>query len=568
MILQKLYEYYDRLGTLPPPGSELKEIEFVIVIDKEGNFKRFESKRIDKKKCASFIVPKGFGRTSAPKANLLWDNGKYVLGLEAEHTRYNDLFVENIKKIATDNPTDEAIQAVKKFYEISPTTRIEKYEKDTLYATIEENLGSNFTFQLEGDMELIAEKLYLIKEEKDNSQDSKYGICLITGEYGKLSRLTTATPIPGNSPAAALVGMQVNSGYDSYGKNQAYNAPMTCEAEFAYTSSLKYLLGKDSRNKFKVGDRIFLFWGAGNDKLVNEIEESIWDFSNFEFEKKDNPNEKIGKIEKLYKSIWSGKVETTLDDRFYLLGLAPNTGRIAVVEWEDMTLKEISGKLLQHFSDMEIADNRRLENRKPYFGIYSMLSNVTLSGKTSDAPSFLIEATLKSILTGQDYPFPLYSSVLDRIKNTLHDQPITIGRVAIIKAYINRKSKTKLTIKPIEAMLDKTNDNPGYVCGRLTAVLEHIQTIANGGDSIRSTYMTAASTTPTSVFPSMLALSNHHLEKLGAGSKIYYERLKQEIFSLLSSSGFPSRLDMMDQGRFFVGYYHQRLDLFTKKDDN
>ena len=73
MILQKLYEYYNRLGTLPPPGSELKEIEYVIVIDKNGEFKRFESKRIDKKKCASFIVPKGVGRTSAAKSNTLWD---------------------------------------------------------------------------------------------------------------------------------------------------------------------------------------------------------------------------------------------------------------------------------------------------------------------------------------------------------------------------------------------------------------------------------------------------------------------------------------------------------------
>ena len=79
MILKALYDYYHRLGTLPPPGMEEKEIAYVIVIDAEGRFLRFESKRIDKKRYASFLVPKSVSRTSAPKPNTLWDNGKYFL---------------------------------------------------------------------------------------------------------------------------------------------------------------------------------------------------------------------------------------------------------------------------------------------------------------------------------------------------------------------------------------------------------------------------------------------------------------------------------------------------------
>jgi len=567
MILQKLYEYYNRLGTLPPSGSELKEIEFVIIIDSDGNFKRFESKRIDKKKCASFIVPKGVGRTSAPKANALWDNGKYVLGLETEHKKCNDLFIENLKSIAKDNPSDVSIRAVLSFYNKPLADRICQFERDSLYIIVKENMGSNFTFQLEGDDCLVAEKLYLIKKEDNISKDSQRGVCLVTGQHGNLARLTTATPIPGNSPAAALVGMQVNSGYDSYGKSQAYNAPILQDVEFRYTSALKSLLGKDSRNKFKVGDRVFLFWGAGNNELVNKIEDSFWNFSNLDLEKKDNPNEKIGKIEKLYKSIWSGQIQTTLDDKFHILGLAPNTGRIAVVSWEDLTLKEFSGRLLQHFSDMEIADIRKPDKRKPYSGLYTMLSNITISGKSSDSPAYLIEAIMKAIVSGSCYPFPLYTIALERIQNTIREQPITIGRVSILKAYINRYTRFNKNSKKLEIMLDKTNDNPGYVCGRLTAVMEQIQSSANGGDSIRSTFMTSASTTPTSVFPAMLALSNHHLEKLSTGSKIYYEKLKQEIISLLPATGFPARLNLLDQGRFFVGYYHQKHDLFTKKEE-
>lgn len=115
-------------------------------------------------------------------------------------------------------------------------------------------------------------------------------------------------------------------------------------------------------------------------------------------------------------------------------------------------------------------------------------------------------------------------------------------------------------------MLDKNNTNPGYLCGRLTAVLEKIQGDVNSGDSIRTRYMGAASATPAAVLPAMLNLSLHHSEKLSEGSRIFFEQLKQEIIDKISDKGFPAHLDLNDQGRFFVGYYHQRADLFSKKE--
>ncbi len=63
-------------------------------------------------------------------------------------------------------------------------------------------------------------------------------------------------------------------------------------------------------------------------------------------------------------------------------------------------------------------------------------------------------------------------------------------------------------------MLDKSNTNQGYLCGRLFAVLDKIQENANGINSIRERYMNAASSTPASVFSTILNLSAHHLEKL------------------------------------------------------
>ena len=116
-------------------------------------------------------------------------------------------------------------------------------------------------------------------------------------------------------------------------------------------------------------------------------------------------------------------------------------------------------------------------------------------------------------------------------------------------------------------MLDKENTNQGYLCGRLFAVLDKIQEEANNLHSIRERYMNSASSTPAAVFSTILNLSNHHVENLNnEGRKIYFEKLKQEIFSKIDSDGFRAQLDLQDQGRFFIGYYHQRQDFSAENE--
>lgn len=571
MILKALYDYYKRMEAhLPAFGMELKEIHYVVIIDKNGNFLRFESKRIDKKLTTQFCVAKGFKRTSAPKSNILWDNGKYVFGFNPEDKKCHDLFVDIVIDLAGKYKEDSSIQALKKFYtrDINEIKRL--FESDILWDEISKSLSSNFSFQLEGDDVLIAEKKELIKDyltpsdgnPSGKSKDGpKTGVCLITGKKSPIVRLTTATPILNCQSVASLVGIQVSSGYDSYGKSQAYNSPISEEAEFAYSTALKKLLGKESKNKYTIGQRIFLFWGSKENKVMSEAEALFCDFLNIDFIKQEqNPDEKISEVEKFFKAIWSGEIKTELDDKFFFLGLAPNIGRIAVVYFEEVSLKDFAEKLLRHFEDMEIVDSRPKDKQRPYRGLYSILSSVTLGGKASDASPNLPEAVMRSMLDGIPYPYQLLTSTIQRINA---EYMVSTCRAAILKAYISRKEIQ--TSNKLSIMLDKNNDNSGYLCGRLTAVLEKIQSDVNSGDSIKTRFMTAASATPSAVFPSMLSLSMHHMEKLSEGSRIFYEQLKQEIIEKLSSDGFPSQFDLMDQGRFFVGYYHQRADLYTSK---
>ena len=190
-----------------------------------------------------------------------------------------------------------------------------------------------------------------------------------------------------------------------------------------------------------------------------------------------------------------------------------------------------------------------------------MLSAVTMGGKQSEVVPNLPEAVMKSIFQGLPYPYTLYAACIRRIQA---EQQADIRRIAILKAYLNRLNDNNLKLN---IMLDSKNNNPGYICGRLFAVLDKIQYDANGIHSMKERYMNAASTTPATVFGTLLNLSSHHAEKLSEGSCIYYEKIKQEIISLLDADGFPAHLDLQDQGRFFVGYYHQMQALYTKNEE-
>ena len=556
MILRALYDYYKRSDNLPAKGMEEKEIGFLIVLSPEGRFLRFEDCRLGKDRARIYLVKKHVGRSSAAIANYLYDNSAYVLGYSdktnGKEQLYFDTFKEKVETITKVFPDNKDIYAIQAFYKNSRDAIIQIVSQDVLWEDIRKNLSkkySTFSFRIEGDLKIVAEKKEILQLEECDSSDAKF--CLVSGKYGVPVDTTTATMIPGSQAIAKLVAFQVNSGYDSYGKTKCGNAPISEEAEFAYTTALNSMLQKGSRNKFMLGNRTFVFWASSKNEASLEAENSLFELLGYSEEVKDDPNANIMKARKVFESIYSGLLKTELEDRFYILGLAPNSARIAVVYWSETTLKDFAGKILNHFNDMEIHDTRK--DRKPYMGIREIISSVTLGGKMSDATPNFPEAVVKSIFQGLPYPQTLYSACIRRIRA---EQKLTITRAAIIKAYLNRQSNNN---KKIDIMLDKDNNNQGYLCGRLFAVLENLQFAANGQDSIRSSYMNAASTTPSTVFSTILKLSNNHYGKLAKDKKglaNFFDNQKKEIMAMLQE--FPDTLELNDQGRFFLGYYHQK----------
>jgi CRISPR-associated protein Csd1 len=258
--------------------------------------------------------------------------------------------------------------------------------------------------------------------------------------------------------------------------------------------------------------------------------------------------------------------------RFFVLGLAPNAARIAIRFWLTGTVAEMAVRIVRHFNDLEID---RHPEAKPYLSIKTLLTAIAALGDADNIPPNLGGDVMRAILEGLPYPTTLFSGAVRRIRAEQSKKDkrtgklamnVTHPRAAIIKACLNRQ-RTPFE-KELTVSLDKDNTNPGYRLGRLFAVLEQVQKEASGdiNATIRDRYYSAFSATPASVYPLVMRMSKHHLSKLGKdnpGRRTNLDNLVGEITLELPASGPPAHLSLQDQGRFAIGYYHQRMDRST-----
>ncbi|MBN1929662.1 MAG: type I-C CRISPR-associated protein Cas8c/Csd1 [Chlorobiaceae bacterium] len=575
MILQALYDYYQRKAADPdsgiaPEGFEWKEIPFVIVIDRNGNFISLEDTReVDgkKKKAKRYLVPKSVVRTGPngwKTSFLLWDHYGYVAGharSESEKDRamaekQMSSFIGRIQELPADVKADEGVTAVILFYENGEYEKLTGSENWDECATI---IGCTMSFRLDGDVDPVpcrdAVSMY-VEARVGAHADGVTGLCMVTGKTAAIARIHSDTPI--NRDSKKFISFQKNSGYDSYGKEQAFNAPISKSAEFAYTTALNTLLAKGSKNKVQVGDTTTIFWAQKKD-VFEEIVFALIGYS------KDDPDADLRALKIMYQGVGNDHDEMDSDTRFFVLGLAPNSARISVRFWHTGTIGEFAGTLRRHFDDLDII---RSKKDAGHYSMFWILSAMAHEGKVDNVPSNLAGQICQSVITGSVYPATMLQQTIRRIRAT---QEVTRVQAGILKAYLNRFSKIHNTqAQEITVALDPTNNNPGYRLGRLFAVLEKIQeeAIPRINTTIRDRYYGAACSAPVTVFPQLLKLKNHHLLKLeNSTRRLNFERVLTGVFDGFDTE-MPSHLSMEDQARFAIGYYHQRQDFFKKRDSN
>ena len=565
MILQALKNYYDRKaadpdGGIAPEGFEYREIPFVIVLDEKGNLVQIEDCRYQEGKrvrSKAFLVPQAEKRTVGVKSYLLWDNAEYIFGIcvngKAERViKQHEDFIMRILKLGLEQ--DVGISAVQSFLSGKP---IDALEQSTHAAEIKET-NPFMAFRLNSDNKLVCQRKNVIEKLLSFPMTGSKGVCLISGENDVLANLQPAIKgIRGaNSTGANLVSFNLDA-FNSFGKTQGANAQISAKSAFAYTTALNYLLGKDSAQKIQIGDTSTIFWAENKSYFEN-------DFSSlFDEPPKDNPDRLTDTVKSLFKAVDSGVLP--IDDaqnRFFVLGLSPNAARASVRFWHVGTIAEYSAHIIQHFSDLEL---QHAPHQRDHLSLWELLRSTALLGKSENIQPNLGGDWMRCILAGLPYPESLFQSTLRRIHA---EHEVSYPRAKILKACLNRKTRFQnQSEKEMTVSLDKENKNPGYRLGRLFAALEKIQEGASSSinTTIRDRYYSAASGTPASVMPILMRLKNHHLAKLEKGRSIYFERLLGEIMNDVND--FPSQLNMQDQGRFAIGYYHQRQAFFTKSEN-
>lgn len=120
--------------------------------------------------------------------------------------------------------------------------------------------------------------------------------------------------------------------------------------------------------------------------------------------------------------------------------------------------------------------------------------------------------------------------------------------------------------------LDEAADDAAYLLGRLFGAYAYAErSYQKRGAGLRQKFMGAASATPARVFPVLMRGYEHNLaslrkaggQKAGAGVKV--DRAVTAIIAALPGGGtLPVTLPLEEQGRFFIGFYHQFSTLDTK----
>lgn len=581
MILQALKEYYDRKAEDPdsdmaPEGFEKKPLPFLIVIDRDGRFINIEDTResINGRNVAKeFIIPRSHkkaGVLAYATTYLLWDHIGYVLGLPDDDRKsplQHETWINSLHNLPDDMKQDEGIAAMISFY------AGEGFQNALLSPLIQECLKvptCNMAFRLIDDVpvpcrdcvkDYVKKNLQISDQsspEYDSNEAKGIGICLVTGEKGPIQRIHGNTPIGKDSKS--LVGIQRNSGYDSYGKEQGYNAPVIQSTEFAYVTGLNTLL-QSKKQRMQLGDMTIVFWSERASTLETEM------LSMFVEPPKDDPDAGTESVKSFYRAISDGSyLENQSNNRFYILGLSPNVARISIRLWQVETVSVISQRIKKHFDDFQIT---KPPKEPEYYSLNVILKNISVMDKSENIPPNLAGEFMRSILGGTPYPATMLQATLRRIRSDT-EYRVKPVRAALIKAYLNRyyRFNPNNTFKEVTMSLDVNQPSIGYQTGRLFAILEKIQEEANPGinATIRERYYGAACATPVTVFTNLLRLKNHHLAKLDNRARvIYFEKLLGEVMSHLTD--FPAHLSLHEQGLFAIGYYHQRQAFFEKKSE-
>lgn len=585
MILQALSEYYEplaALGEIAPRNYGKLGVSFALSLKGDGSLisvvplkqsVQAGKKTVDRPQ--QLTVPEPVTRSSGVAANFLCDNSSYLLGTDekGKPQRSQECFeaARTLHLRVLDGAPGEAAASVRAYFESwDPALAAEHPLLAPHLAQI--NKGANLTFDTPSG---YAFEDPAVREAWDRyrgeNQVEARGQCLVTGKKDQ-PIAATHPKIKGvqnaQSVGASLVSFNAPA-YESYGKEQNHNAPVSDYAAFAYTTALNHLLSDREHRLILNGDTVVCWAADGEPAYQNAFLTFVNPRARADADENTDP--RFQTDHEIYGALQKAVAGEPLDLQgldvtapFCILCLSPNAARLSVRFFHQDSFGRILENIVAHYKRLDIEKGPR---DMPYVSLYWLLKATVFPQSKDDAASPLLAgATLRAIISGARYPEALYANILMRVRA---ERRVDRVKAAAIKAYLLRNRENDDYKEVLEVSLNEESKNKPYVLGRLFALLEQTQESANPGinATITDKYFDSACATPRLAFPTLLMLSRHHIrkdEKWGWRN----QRLIAEVMERLEAEDdpYPAHLTSEEQGLFILGYYHQLQARYRKKE--
>jgi CRISPR-associated protein Csd1 len=601
MLLKHLYDfaYSPKRNLLADDAFEARVIRYVIALHSDGGLAGVQDISPDGKRGKEFpAVPQTARVKKGKVAEFLVDGIDSIFGLSPDpskpknadmlRAKFDDFWsqIEQASKI-TNHAGLSAVLNFKPQFGVSPGFLRQdgnKWLVRTASGAEVRLAGDSFTFRIDSDLLLEDEarikpywRKVFAQTIAEQEQESELGLCLITGKAGgPIARTHTPriSKIPGVGIDGTIVSFEKSApAFSSYGKVQSNNAPCSVAATRAYSKALQFLVDQVDHHVL-IGKTKLCFWtkdqvleGGFFARLLNQPQ----------------PDE----VRKFLVSPWAGiPREIAHRDQFFAVTVAGNNSRIVIRHWLQQPLDQAIENFHDWFADLELRvppkpEPKAGKNKKPSgkaatfhpLSVYWLACTTVRESK--DLPTEVPVQLYRAALEHTAPSISLIKPILDQLHSKLmreenYHMPYDQSRFALLKLILNRNRRS--AAMEIQPELTADTNDPAYNSGRLLAILAAAQDKAHEyglkGPGVAERYFGTASVSPASVFPLLLRLNRHHLDKIAKSERFHgHERfIQQQMESVLvlfkpEESGappaFPRTLDLQSQGRFAIGFYQQ-----------
>lgn len=568
MMLQALIAYAER-ENLGDPDFEAVGVRWLIPLDRSGHLagdpiplvgNPGDKKPRPKTMSRPFTSPNELNQGT--KSHFLCDtleratlflDPKAAGKTEARRTQHR-YFQSLLEEAARDKPAEAAgLNAVVAFLRDSAATA----HLHAALTAAKAKPSDNATFAVEG-VNLI--ELPLLKtwwrERRQGrvaaAESRELRVCIATGELAEtLDTTEKIKGVPGGlATGTNLISFDKDS-FCSFGLEQAQNAALSPPAELKIRSALNALVAKSRTQGLVFNDTVHLHWTR------QPLEHDPFDLLTTA-----DPEA----VAALLKSVREGRQLAALDaNAFYALSLSGNGARIVVRDWLESTVPEVERNIADWFTDLAITDPDGSGVRRGFkFGalLYGMVR-----AELDELSPVLPTQLLHGALCGRAISLPQAALAAALRRQQLdQDNKLNSARLALIKACLLRSPNSQINNppskdKPMTECLNPESRDAAYLCGRLFAVFDRLQYLAQGSVNagVVERYYASASVTPALVMGRLFRNAQFHLAKTEGGVATNVNKDFETIATALGNQ-FPAALDLEGQGRFALGYYHQKAE--------